>query len=125
MSKVAPAIQRFKFHHFGHDMVILHETDIRKDRGDFRFLKTRERKEAFLGELSVILEDAPFTLISTVIDKPLLKQRYGFPRNPCHIALAYGLERVHFFLDGKEQGQRLTHVVVENRGKREDDELEL
>ena len=124
-SEVAPAIQRFKFRHFGHDMVVLHEADIRKDRGDFRFLKTKELKGAFLGELSVILDKAPFTLICTVVDKQLLKQRYGFPRNPYHIALAYGLERVYFYLDGKEQGQRTTHVVVENRGKREDDELEL
>ena len=122
---VAPSIQRFKFRHFGHDMAILHETDIRKDRGDFRFLKTKELKEAFLGELSEILADAPFTLICTVIDKPLLKKRYGYPRNPYHIALGYGLERVYLHLKNKGQDERVTHVIVENRGKREDDELEL
>ena len=44
VGSVAPAIQRFKFRHFGHDMVILHETDIRKDRGDFQFLKSREKE---------------------------------------------------------------------------------
>jgi hypothetical protein len=34
IEKIVPAIQGFKFKHFGHDQVILHETDIRKDRGD-------------------------------------------------------------------------------------------
>ena len=122
---VAPAIQRFKFRHFGHDMAILHETDIRKDRGHFRFLKSKEVKEAFLGELSDMLAEAPFTLICTVIDKPSLKRHYGNPRNPYHIALGYGLERVYLHLKSQGQEERLTHVVVENRGRREDDELEL
>nr|VFK11487.1 MAG: Protein of unknown function (DUF3800) [Candidatus Kentron sp. LPFa]VFK27649.1 MAG: Protein of unknown function (DUF3800) [Candidatus Kentron sp. LPFa] len=122
---VTPAIQQFKFRHFGHDMVILHETDIRKDRGAFGFLKTRELKEAFLGELSDIVAGAPFTLICTVIDKLALKWRYAYPDNPYHIALGYGLERVYRFLQSNEQDDGLTHVVVENRGKREDDELEL
>ncbi|MDE0716044.1 MAG: DUF3800 domain-containing protein [Gammaproteobacteria bacterium] len=125
VESVAPAIQRFKFRHFGHDMVILHEGDIRKDRDDFRFLKSKELKGAFLGELSDMVAAAPFTLICTVIDKPSLKQHYGSPRNPYHIALGYGLERVYLHLKAKGQNERLTHVVVENRGWREDDELEL
>jgi len=37
INKAIPALQRFKFKHFGHDQTILHETDIRKDRGDFAF----------------------------------------------------------------------------------------
>ncbi len=122
---VVPAVQRFKFRHFGHDMAVLHETDIRKDRGDFEFLKSKELKQAFLDELSDILSDAPFTLICTVIDKSQLKQRYRNPENPYHIALGYGLERVHLHLKRMGQGESLTHVVLEKRGKREDGELEL
>ena len=105
LDSVAPAIQRFKFRHFGHDMVILHETDIRKDRGDFRFLKSKELKQAFLGELSDILTDAPFTLICMVIDKLSLKQRYGHPKNPYHIALRHGLERVYSHLKSMGPGR--------------------
>lgn len=30
-SRLVPALQSFKFENFGHDQVILHETDIRKD----------------------------------------------------------------------------------------------
>ena len=49
-TQIAPALQQFKFQHFGHDQVILHERDIRKDLGDFAFLKTPALKDAFLGE---------------------------------------------------------------------------
>jgi hypothetical protein len=124
-SKVASAVQHFKFRHFGHDMVILHEHDIRKDKGAFGFLKTRALKEAFLNELTDMVKAAPFTLIATVIKKDVLAARYVKPDNPYHIAMGFGLERAFRFLQSKGQDDRITHVVFENRGKKEDDELEL
>ena len=36
--KIIPEMSKFKFRHFGHDMVVLHERDIRKQTGDFRKL---------------------------------------------------------------------------------------
>jgi len=125
LEAVSPAIQAFKFQHFGHDLVILHETDIRKDRGRFSFLKTRELKETFLRELSAIVEAAPFTLVCTAIDKKALKRQYIHPENPYHIALEFGLERIYTYLTAQGQDEGITHVVVERRGKKEDDELEL
>src|SRR5580765_8337587 len=35
---VCPAVSAFKLKHFGHDQVILHEREIRKDTGAFKFL---------------------------------------------------------------------------------------
>lgn len=125
MGKIMPAIQGFKLRHFGHDNIILHERDIRKDVGDFAFLKTKEKKQAFLGELTQIVADAPFTLICSVIRKEALKQKYADPANPYHVALGFGLERVHYYLQACGVGQAKTHVVVERRGKKEDTELEL
>lgn len=125
MQKLVPALQNFKFRHFGHDQVILHEVDIRRDRGDFAFLKTREMKEQFLGELSDIVNAMPFTLVTTVINKELYKQRYHDPANPYHVALGYGLERVFYCLRSNGGHMDRTHVIVEKRGKKEDAELEL
>lgn len=125
IKSVTPALQRFKFKHFGHDMTILHENAIRKDKGDFTFLKTKEKKESFLNELTDIMANAPFTLIATVIRKEPLKKQYVDPENPYHIALGFGLERIYRFLKNNSEGNKTTHVVVENRGQREDDELEL
>jgi hypothetical protein len=125
VDQIVPRLQTFKFYHFGHDQTILHETDIRRDRGDFAFLKSRAAKDAFLNELTGIIEQSPFTLISTVINKISYRQRYHNPDNPYHVALGYGLERVFYYLRDHQAHQQKTHIVVEKRGKQEDQELEL
>jgi hypothetical protein len=125
IAEVAPAIQAFKFKHFGHDNVILHERDIRKDVGAFAFLKSKEKKAAFLDELTRIVAAVPFTLVCSVILKEALKRRYSAPDNPYHVALGFGLERVHAFLQAQSAGPARTHVMVERRGKQEDSALEL
>ncbi len=121
---VCPALQAFKFKHFGHDQVILHEREIRKDLGAFKFLKTSAIKQAFLDELTDIIAAFPVQLCCVVIDKARHQAKYKTPANPYHLGLEFGLERVLGFL--KEHGnQKAAHVVVECRGKNEDDELEL
>ena len=43
-----------------------------------------------------------------------------------HLALAFGLERLYYHLDGdKDCDGGSLHIVFEERGKREDDNLEL
>lgn len=125
IDQLVPALQNFKFEHFGHDQAILHETDIRKDRKDFAFLKTPERKAGFLNVLTQIVADTRFTLICSVIRKELYRKRYANPGNPYHVALGFGLERVFYFLRSQGAAVRQTHIIVERRGKQEDAELEL
>ena len=123
--RASPAVQELKFRHFGHDMVVLHERDIRKAFGHFSFLVDTERRAIFLEDLNRLVDEAPFTLIASVIMKEKLRSQYVHPKNPYHIALAYGLERVHSFLRTQGQHDRTTHLVFESRGKKEDEELEL
>lgn len=118
--QIVPVLQSFKFKHFGHDQVILHETDIRRDRGDFKFLKSKELKHSFLSELTDIIEVSQFTLITTLIKKEQYRERYLFPGNPYHVALGFGLERVFNFLCSENAHQNVAHIVVEKRGKLED-----
>ena len=118
---VVPSVEQFKFKHFGHDVVVLHETDIRKEKGDFRF-SGREHKEAFLEELTGLVEANNFMLIASVIDKRLIRERSS---NPYHLALGFCLETLTELLAEKRQGDRITHVIVEARGKKEDRDLEL
>lgn len=122
--QVAPALQKFKFNHFGHDLVVLHETEIRKETGAFRF-PDRAHKQRFLAELTGIIEQSNFILISCVIDKAQLRSRGGVPENPYHLALGFCLETLHELMQEKNQDGTKTHVVVECRGKKEDNELEL
>lgn len=125
VEKIVPKLQDFKFRHFGHDQTVLHEADIRRDRGQFSFLKTKKSKQSFLNELTIIIEEAPFTLISTVIRKVPYRARYHEPENPYHVALGYGLERVSYFLKDHNAHGKKTYVIVEMRGRQEDQELEL
>lgn len=120
---VTPAVRRLKFSTFGHDMVVLHEHDIRKKENAFA-LMSREPREAFLAALTQIIDAAPFTLIAVVIDKRLLAP-IAAGSNPYHLALLFGLERVIALLESRGEAKRITHIVVESRGKREDTELEL
>lgn len=123
--KVAPALQKFKFNQFGHDLVILHEYEIRKEKGDFKFRNARQR-ERFMDELTGIIEASNFILISCVIDKEALRRRGGAtPPNPYHVALGFCLETLYELMQEKNQDDKRTHVVVECRGKKEDNELEL
>jgi len=49
--------------------VILHEHEIRKEKGDFTTFKNRADKNQFLGRLSEIIDSSNFILASCVIEK--------------------------------------------------------
>lgn len=121
---MTPAVRKLKFETFGHDMVILHEIDIRKKKGAFAKLG-REAREAFLNRLTDIIQAEDFKLIAVVIDKNKLKARYATPGHPYHLAMEFGLERIYRYLKNMGQDDRLTHLVCEARGAKEDAELEL
>lgn len=123
--KVVPALEKFKFNYFGHDQIILHENEIRKEKGIFTIFRSREEKTQFMSELTDIIEYSNFILISCVIDKRLLRKQADMESNPYHIALGFCLETLYEFLQEKEQQEKRTFVVVECRGKKEDDDLEL
>lgn len=121
--KVVPAIESFKFRHFGHDVVVLHEQEIRKEKGRFRFV-ARSEKNGFLNELTELIDDSKFILISCVVRKSVLKDRVSPAGNPYDLALGSCLETLFEFVQEKRQDGFLTHVVVECRGKKEDRDLE-
>ncbi len=124
--KVIPALQKFKFNHMGHDLVGLHELEIRKEKGAFSSMfASRQHKHAFLEELTSIIESSNFVLISCVIDKATLREQQGPIHNPYHLALGFCLETLYEFLQEKNQQGALTHVIFERRGRKEDNELEL
>lgn len=122
--RVTPAIRQLKFATFGHDMVVLHESDIRRKKGAFSRL-SKEPREAFLDRLTDIIGAADFQLVAVVIDKRRLKERYTRPAHPYHLALEFGLERIYRLLQEAGQDDALTYVVCEARGPKEDAELEL
>ncbi len=125
-SEIVPAIQRFKFEHFGHDAVILHEHEIYRQHTPFRFLKEPTRRAVFLAELDRIVRAADFTVVAAVIDKAKLVRRHGRRgRDPYELALLFCMERTQAFLTEVGEVRRRTHIVVEQRGGGDDARLAL
>ena len=123
--KIIPAAEKLKFNYFGHDSVVLHENEIRKQKGEFAFLSHLPTRDAFMASLTSIMEASNFILIACVVDKLRVGRGTASASNPYHIALGICLEALRGFLVEKNQDQVRTHVVVECRGKKEDAELEL
>jgi hypothetical protein len=122
---IVPALEKFKFNYFGHDQIVLHETEIRKEKGAFNIFRSRDEKHQFLNQLSDIIDYSNFILISCVIDKRELKGQTANEDNPYHIALGFCMEKLYEFLREKGQHEKRSHVIVECRGSKEDRELEL
>ncbi len=120
-----PQVQQLKFRFWGHDDIILHGHEIRKQHGDFRILLHPETRAAFITEMSAVMERIPFTLIAAVIDKSRHVKQYANPANPYELALTFCMERLHHWLKAEGEADKLTHVIVERRGRTEDQLLEL
>ena len=124
IQKVMPDLSRLKLATFGHDLIILHEQEIRKKTGVFSKLNL-QRREALLQELSHLMAEIDLGLIPIVIDKCALKKHGPDPTHVYHLAMQLGLEKLYHFLRGRDQHDRLTHVIFEARGRCEDLALEL
>lgn len=121
---VVPALQKFKFNNFGHDIVILHERDIRKGLSPFKF-KNENSKDDFMDRLTGVIDSSNFILLSCIVDKIKLSKSHAEALHPYHVALVFCLETLYEFLQEKRQGEAITHIVFECRGSKEDKELEL
>jgi hypothetical protein len=98
---------------------------IRKDKGVFKILNNPEKKSGFIRELSDVVSQQEFSVISTTVKKDILKNSYRYDNNPYHIALKFCVEHLFNFLIASNQQKKIMHIVVEQRGKTEDRDLEL
>ena len=121
---VLPAVTAFKFEHFGHDMVVLHENEIRRHRWPFVFSRDEQKREHFMEGIARIIKDVDFTIITVVLDKRRLPHRYVLASEVYELALGSCIERLHGFLAAREGGDRMAHIIIESRGKSGDGELE-
>jgi hypothetical protein len=125
-NEVEPAVRAFKYRWFGHDAVILHERDIRKQLPPFDFLRhNREVRERFFEELNVLMAGVTMEVYASVIDKEKLRSRYNNPWSPYEVGMHFGLERCCSRLLFHKQKETTVHVLFESRGSGEDNSLEL
>lgn len=120
---VRPRIDSFKMRFWNTTQVILHSRDIRKHHGAFSFLDDDDQRREFYGALNQLVCGLDFTVLAVVILKrPLLNQYGRWARHPYHLSLEFILERYSLLM--RRRGSRSTgYVLVESRGKREDQVL--
>lgn len=120
--KIVPSVQDLKFRYFGHDMIVLHEREILKKTGTFANFSDK-KQQAFLNDINALMDNTKFMMIACVVRKDKLVQKYIRPFNPYHIALQYGLERIYRLMCEKDQHQKKTFIIFEQRGDKEDEIL--
>jgi hypothetical protein len=124
ISIVKQTVAKLKIDFWGHDLVILHNHEIRKSKGEFTFLFNEEIRRIFLHALNEMVRLIPFSIIATAIDKRQLVDASNLP-NPYVIALGSCLKQTEEFLQIQHQDRLLTHIIAESRGKPEDRDLRI
>ena len=123
-ARIIPQVVDFKHRWFGHEAVILHAHDIRKGKGDFRFLFDRKVRGSFMEDLTTLMDRLPYILVASAINKVKLNYQYSKPYNPYSFAIELCLERAFHYLQDRSETDNPTHVLVESRGRKEDTDLE-
>jgi hypothetical protein len=126
VESLVPKVQMLKFNAVGHDQLILHERDIRRQANAFAFLQVNEAvRNAFIAETTSIMETGEFSLCCAIIDKKKLMAKYAKPWSPYEIALVFYMEAAANALLKKGERNVQVNVVFEARGPAEDKHLEL
>lgn len=112
-----------KFKFFGHDEVIFHEKNIRNTNDQFYdIFKDKNLKKKFIDELSSIIDETKFVIISSVIKKKELIIKYANPYNPYFVSLEFCLERLHLF-QKKNKCNKKINIIIESRNKEDNADL--
>lgn len=119
LHEAVPALQAFKFRWFGHDNVVMHESDITKRRGPFHFLQYDDKRTKFMDDLSEVIKKMPMTVFAAVVRKEALARKYHAPENPYALSLLFCMERAHTFLESKGSHGSQCHIICESRSPRE------
>lgn len=123
---IEPALRDLKYKYFGHDAIILHEREVRKQIKPFDILRSsKEMRDAFYGDIADLVSSSPVQIFASIIKKEPFTEKYKTPWNPYEVAMHFCLEKVCDFLRHNGQAGRKAHVLFEGRGKVEDQQLEL
>lgn len=121
---IHPQLEALKakyFHSHPDDPVILHRKELVNARYPFESLRDTKTRASFDKELSKLLSEWQYIVISVCLDKKRHKETYTVWRyDPYHYCLAVLLERFVFFL---EQVAAKGDVMAESRGGKEDTRL--
>jgi hypothetical protein len=119
---VIPEFNNMKSTFFDPDeIIIFHRRDILKKRGPFKILIDDKVRNKFDNILIKLLSKWDYKVVTVVLDKLEHREKYRTWRyHPYHYCLMVLIERFVLFLD---ENNAKGDVLVENRGKQEDNKL--
>ncbi len=107
-----PSMIEFKLRHWGHELAVLHEREIRRPQGEFSFLLNASKRGAFLQELSELVRLSHAHVHAVAWDKRDPARRFSYGACLSHL-----LEELTF----GEASEPPPSVILESRGRHEDD----
>lgn len=103
-----PALLRFKLKHWGHELAVLHEREIRKPQGEFSFLLHPDKRAAFLADISSLVRESKALVHAVTWDKR---------QHTDHFSYGECLRRLLTELSGQKGDLlRSAPIIVESRG---------
>jgi hypothetical protein len=112
VNQVVPKFQNLKFEFFGHDLVVLHEREIRRKSGDFKLLRDTSAAANFQSRLTQVIESSNFQIFTEAVQVLGPQSSDLYKR-----VLEGGLSRVESFLESHYV------LILESRGKKQDQQV--
>jgi hypothetical protein len=102
--------------------IVLHRRELVSKKPPFEALKDKDLCARFDSALIKIIDEHPYGVISVVIDKLSLVERYGErAQNPYALALEWLMQRYQYWMqDFSAQTTYRGDILIESRGKKED-----
>lgn len=122
IKEINPLFDELKYNFFNKRHVILHSTDIRNSRKDFKILMNPNIRKLFFEELNKLIKETRFYFIISLIDKQAHSTQYIDPDNPYELTLSFIMERA-FYLIHKNYPSAKCRFIAESRDKKENENL--
>lgn len=117
-TEIIPAVQNFKQTLFGRTDIILHTSDISRNRKGFEQLINESFRGKFFQELNCLMRSLEYEILACVIDKKRHVEKYAEnAKDPYELSLHVLVER--FFFDVNEERTR-GKIIAEKRNQHQD-----
>jgi hypothetical protein len=123
-TRLSEEMSTIKEHFWRRKKVILHSRDIRKCEKEFQVLFDINVKQKFYKRINSMINAGDYTIIASAIHKDKHIKKYGkLAQNIYEISLSFVIERAMFALDDKQVQSDSLKIIIEKRGKTEDNKL--
>lgn len=117
---IQPEVNRLKFEFFGQDLVIFHESEIRRKTGAFRELNDPVLREKFLDSLTQLMAQLEFKIVPVVEQLDSVRDP---SRDNYSVSAVAGINKCLAWLNQTGSSNDEVLFVFESRGATEDKKL--